>query len=425
MYTLSWINFTIAALFFICYAYQFFYIPLVWIRKNKEKKLDDKDVSLHDFAVLICARNESVVIADLIASIQAQTYPQDRITIFVMADNCTDNTAETARNAGAVVYERQNKEFVGKGYALDALIQHIHEDYPDGFDAYMVFDADNVLSKDYIANMNRKFCEGHDLITSYRNTKNYGSNWISMGYALWFIRESRYANHARGLLKTSCAISGTGFLFSRKIIEELEYRWPFHMLTEDLEFTAYQVTKGRKIAFCADAELYDEQPVKFGQSWRQRMRWTRGYMQVIRGYSGKLFKGMFKGSFSCYDMAMNIMPAFILSALSVFCNIGFGIWGAVIGDDIMIAIKSIGETLINLCAMLMVVGGIAVITEWKHILASNFKKILSIFAFPLFMATYIPIGISSLFIKTKWKPIEHTMSVSKLSGEKDGISKKI
>ena len=324
-----------------------------------------------------------------------------------------------------MVYERQNKELVGKGYALDALVQHINEDYPDGFDAYMVFDADNVLAETYFESMNRKFCEGHDLITSYRNTKNYGSNWISMGYGLWFIRESRYANHARGLLNTSCAISGTGFLFSRAIMEELEYRWPFHMLTEDLEFTAYQVTKGRKIAFCADAELYDEQPVKFGQSWRQRMRWTRGYMQVIHGYVGKLFKGMFRGSFSCYDMAMNIMPAFILSALSVFCNIGFGIWGAVIGDDIMIAVRSIGETLINLCALLMVIGGITVITEWKHILATPFKKIISVIAFPIFMATYIPIGISSLFIKTKWKPIEHTMSVSKLSGQKDGISNKI
>ena len=107
------------------------------------------------------------------------------------------------------------RDRVGKGYALQTLLGHLEQDYPAGFDGYFVFDADNILDPDYIAAMNRTFSQGHDIVTSYRNSKNYGDNWISAGYALWFLRESRYLNHARSLLGTSCAVSGTGFLFSR------------------------------------------------------------------------------------------------------------------------------------------------------------------------------------------------------------------
>ncbi|MBQ3401619.1 MAG: glycosyltransferase, partial [Lachnospiraceae bacterium] len=272
-----------------------------------------------DYAVLICARNEETVIRDLIESLKAQTYPQRRLHIFVLADNCTDRTADIARAAGARVYTRENQEQVGKGYALEELLMYLHEDHPAGFDGYFVFDADNLLAPDYIARMDRMFAEGHEIITSYRNSKNYGSNWISAGYALWFLRESRYLNHARYLLGTSCAVSGTGFAFSRAVAEEVA-GWPYHLLTEDIEFSIDQITHGRKIAFCEDAVLYDEQPVTFGQSVRQRMRWVRGYLQVFRGYGGRLFAGIARGDFSCYDMIMNIFPAFILSAASIAVN---------------------------------------------------------------------------------------------------------
>ena len=95
------------------------------------------------------------------------------------------------------------------------------------------------------------------MITSYRSSKNYGGNWISAGYALWFLRESRYLNHARNIIHFSCAVSGTGFFFSRKIADEIN-GWPYHLLTEDIEFSVDQITKGIKIAFCEKAVLYDE-----------------------------------------------------------------------------------------------------------------------------------------------------------------------
>ena len=410
MHTLEFINTLIGILFTLCYAYQFLYIPLVWILQ-KRRKTAPASVPFHRFAVLICARNEAAVIGDLIDSLKAQTYPSALLHIFVMADNCTDETASAAASHGASVYTRFDRQHVGKGYALDALLSHIHEDFPEGFDGYFVFDADNILEKDYIEKMNRTFSEGNEIVTSYRNSKNYGSNWISAGYALWFLRESRYLSHARALLHTSCAVSGTGFLFSRKIEEELG-GWPFHMLTEDIEFSIHEITKGRKIAFCEDAVLYDEQPVSFLQSWHQRLRWSRGYLQVFRGYGKQLISGAVRGSFSCFDMSMTIMPAFILSALSIVCNLVLGFYSASIGDDIMIAVYSVLKTFAGMYLTLFLIGLITTVTEWQAIHTSPLKKLVYMFTFPLFMFTYIPISFTSLFCNTAWKPIRHTVTAA-------------
>lgn len=183
MDTLRMTNYIIAVVFFVCYAYQFLYIPVPWLlAKRKAAKAAALEATPHNYAVLICARNESAVIADLIGSLRSQTYDQSLLHIFVLADNCTDDTSAIARSAGATVYERFNNVQVGKGYALQTLLIHLEQDYPAGFDGYIVFDADNILDPGYIAAMNRTFSQGYDIVTSYRNSKNYGDNWISAGY---------------------------------------------------------------------------------------------------------------------------------------------------------------------------------------------------------------------------------------------------
>ena len=156
METLKTINFVIAVIFFVCYTYQFLYIPVPWLRKARPHG-PAKD---NRYAVLICARNEQRVIGDLIASLRGQTYSQGLLSIFVLADNCTDDTAMVARVAGANVYERFNQVQVGKGYALQELLEHLEQDYPQGFDGYFVFDADNILAPNYVEAMNRTFSDG-------------------------------------------------------------------------------------------------------------------------------------------------------------------------------------------------------------------------------------------------------------------------
>lgn len=402
------INFIIAALFFICYSYQFLYIPVSIFKKE----VSHKTVKKHRFAVLVSARNEEKVIGELIKSINSQTYGRENIRIFVIADNCTDETARVARISGARVYKRSDTEKIGKGYALEKLLRHISEDYPKNyFDGFFVFDADNILEENYIEEMNRTFSDGYEIITGYRNSKNYGSNWISAGYSLWFLRESRYLNHSRFLLGNSCAVSGTGFFFSRKILEKCG-GWPFHLLTEDIEFTVHNITKGEKIGFCKNAVLYDEQPVLFRQSWNQRLRWAKGYLQVFGKYWKDLFKGIFRGDFSCFDMTMNIMPAVVLSVICALIN-GFAAFGAVLsGESVLPVISSLGESLFNMYLTLLAIGTITTVSEWKQIHTKPFKKIFYVFTFPLFMFTYIPISVAAIFKKVEWKPIEHKIKTS-------------
>ena len=407
MHTVETINFIIICLFFACYMYQFLYIPIAWTAKKKPSALPVP----HRFAVLIAARNEEAVIGNLIDSIKEQSYPRQLIKIFVAADNCTDATAHIARMHGAQVYERRDLSRRGKGYALDFLLREIalHED--EYFDGYLVLDADNVLDRDFILHMNETFSAGHDIVTCYRSSKNYGDNWISAGYALWFLRESRYLNGARMRLGSSCGVSGTGFLFSRAVLEAQGGGWPFHLLTEDIEFTISNVTRGVKVACCEDAVLYDEQPVSFRQSWAQRLRWSRGYLQVFRVYGRKLVSGIFRGSFSCYDMAMSIMPAAVLTGLSIAVNVGAAIVNVLYCHEWGVLGVSALQTLMNLYLTLFAVGAITTVTEWRSIHCPAAKKLLYMFTFPVFMLSYVPIVIQSLFVTPEWTHIDHTRTL--------------
>jgi cellulose synthase/poly-beta-1,6-N-acetylglucosamine synthase-like glycosyltransferase len=364
------------------------------------------------YAVVIAARNESAVIGQLINSIKQQKYPSELIDIYVVADNCTDNTADVARDAGAYVFERFNRQNVGKGYALDYAFKSIIAS-DDHYNGYFVFDADNLLDENYVAEMNKVFDNGYKIVTCYRNSKNYDTNWISAGYSLWFLREAKYLNNARMMLNTGCAISGTGFMVSDDIIRK-NNGWKHHLLTEDIEFSIDNAIQGEKIGYCGTAVLYDEQPYIFEQSWNQRLRWAKGFYQVFAKYGKTLFKSIFtKKSFSCYDMLMTIMPALLLSLTSVFINLVFLTVGLINIETYPEIISETSGAIImsgvNSYLVLFALGLITTITEWKQINSTPIKKIKYIFSFPIFIFTYIPISIVALFRRIEWKPITHSI----------------
>lgn len=245
----------------------------------------------HKYAVLVAARNEEMVIDKLVESVRAQDYPSELVDIFVVADNCTDNTAGKAREYGAVCYERTDPYHRTKGYALQFLVERIREDYGiDSYEGYFLFDADNLLKKDYISHMNDAFDSGERIITSYRNTKNFDDNWISASYGIHWIRTIRSEHRARSLFRLATRIQGTGFLFSHELIED---GWNYTSLTEDRAFCADAVAKGYRISYNNAAEFYDEQPVDMKIAMRQRIRWAKGHLQAFVETGGKLFKHIF------------------------------------------------------------------------------------------------------------------------------------
>lgn len=410
MKTLSVINFVVAALFVTCCCYQAVYcfVRLMGRRKTGEAR------KMCRYGVLICARNESAVIGQLLDSVMAQTYPRERMEVFVVADNCTDNTAQTAREHGATVYERQNKLQVGKGYALRFLLGRINEERGlDSFDGFFVFDADNLLDPHYVEEMNRVFSAGAKAVTGYRNTKNFGDNWITAGYGLWFLRESEYMNRPRDMLGVSCAVSGTGFLFDPKLLDG-DGGWEYFLLTEDLEFTADLIARGEKIHYCGTAILYDEQPRSFRQSIIQRSRWVKGYLQVVAKHGGGLLRTLVStGSFACYDTLMTTIPACVLTICSFAVNTGMFVLGMLgARDEMGLFFQSVCSALVNSYLLMFVMGLLPLITEWEKIYCSSAKKIRYAFTYPFFVFSFGLAMILAVFGNIEWKPIKHTVAVS-------------
>ena len=116
---------------------------------------------------------------------------------------------------------------------------------------------------------------------------------------------------------------------------------------------------------------------------------------------------MLRGSFSCYDMAMNIMPAAVLSCASIVLNLTAAVQTFISGGNVSALLLSAAELLANLYLTLFVLGAITTISEWRQIHCPTGKKLLYALSFPLFMLTYLPIVIVSLFVSPGWKPIAH------------------
>ncbi len=271
----------------LLYKNAYFIIGIFFTRKFKPAKNN------HKYAILIAARNEEFVIGNLLESINLQDYPKELITTFVVADNCTDNTAQIARNYGAICYERFDDEHKTKGFALQYLCERIEEDYGRmNYEAYFIFDADNLLNTNYISKMNDAFDAGEKIVTSYRNTKNFNDNWIASTYGLHWIRSIRANHRARSVLRLATNIQGTGFLFTNEIIKN---GWKYTSLTEDRALTADAVAQGYRISYNNEAEFFDEQPTSLKIALRQRLRWSRGHLEAFVETGPYLFLNIFLG----------------------------------------------------------------------------------------------------------------------------------
>src|SRR5574344_814987 len=257
-------------------------VSLCSLVKLKDKPLvHDKN---HKFMAILPAHNEEKVIANLIESLKEQNYPKDLLDIYVIADNCTDKTAQIAKDSGAIVYERQeddsNKKT--KGYALQWFLNKKIEEKAD-YDAFFVFDADNIVDVNFTKAMNKKLCQGEEVVQGYRDIKNPTDSWVAAGYAIFYWTMNRFYHLARYNLGVSPLINRTGFMVKFDVIKPTG--WDTKTLTEDIEFSLKNIIEGRKLGWATDAIVYDEQPTSFRQSWSQRSRWTVGHIQCMKEYT--------------------------------------------------------------------------------------------------------------------------------------------
>lgn len=380
------------------------------------------------YGIIISARNEENVIADLIESIKSNDYPQENLQVFIVAHNCDDRTAEIAREHGATVYEYNNPEERFLGYAYRYLFGRIKEDYgTENFDGFFVINADNVLPEHYISTMNDAFVfyGGKYAVTSYRNSSNFGNNYMSCLYGIYFLAACRFEARGRTLCGCSTRVSGTGYVFPSDYVKD---GWQYVTITEDWEFTADQLSEGRKVMYCDDAEFFDEQPTTVPVMLRQRLRWARGHTVVFFTRFGKLIRGIFTSKkrggkdnkFSQFDIAASIVP---VGALSIFLMIIqlvcvalsplFGYDPAVVWAwyGIFTAISA------GVSYVLTFLGGLLLmILERKRIPhVSAGKRIAALLLWPFFLLLNVLLDVVSLFVtKLEWKPIPHVGKGAKL-----------
>lgn len=426
----------------------YWWIGFFFTRKFKTAK------KLHKYGICIAARNEEKVIGNLIDSIHEQDYPSELIRIFVVADNCTDKTAEIARQKGAICYERFHDTDKTKGYALQFLFDNIRKDYGiEAFEGYFIFDADNLLAKDYISRMNEAFDEGEKIITSYRNTKNFDENWVASTYAIHWLRSIRKNHRTRSFLRVATNVQGTGFLFANELVKD---GWKYTSLTEDRAFTADAVAHGYMISYNDAAVFYDEQPTSIRIAFRQRIRWAKGHLLAFVESGGLLFKKIFTGKgirqrWAAFDTLAQLVPAplirtvlWLLITVILYAAIKYetGLNNVRLfhpsGSELSQILYDIfGKVTISkepgFLAFLLTIGIrifwriLSRISQYiKHIWIAVYvflmeyermiyiplyKKILYCLTWPCFDSIYRYATYIALFTKVTWKPIPHNSDV--------------
>ena len=276
----------------------------------------------HRFMMIIPAHNEEKVVGNLVESLQKLDYNRELYDIYVIADNCTDNTAQIAKEAGAIVYERFDEAHKTKGFALQWFLQQkIEEDAP--YDAFCIFDADNIVDKNFLKAMNKKLNQGEDVVQGYRDIKNPSDSWVTAGYAIFYWTMNRFYHLARYNLGLSPLINGTGFMVKFDVVKP--EGWKTKTLTEDIEFSLKRIIAGKKLGWATDAIVYDEQPVGFKQSWSQRSRWTVGHIQCLQEYTKPLAVAVAEHktvmNFDGLLYMLGSIPMFVLTLLLLVLNI--------------------------------------------------------------------------------------------------------
>ncbi len=386
------------------------------------------------YGVIICARNEEKVVGNLIESIRKCDYPQDKLDVFVIAHNCTDKTAEVARQneeRGSIVYEYNNDKERTKGYALKHVFECIEKDYGiQSYDGFFIFDADNVLDCEFFNKMNDAFiaCDKKHAITSFRNSKNFGTNTLTALYGMSFITSCTIESRGRMALKSSSRILGSGFLVGSEMVKD---GWNNVILSDDTDFTIEQVLQGQRVVYCDEAMYYDEHPTTLKAMWRQRLRWAKGAIVVLKHRAKNLFKNAFgfrkkdkkeedqkqlRGS-SCDLIGCTLPIGAITFFLFIFNIILIALASIFVEDVSQIWINWAISTAITtgIGYVLFLISGICCYVKERHRIkgVSLGIKISSVILWPLFVVLLTPLQIVALFKRdVSWTPIEHKDTAS-------------
>lgn len=395
-------------LFVLIYGGYYFFVSIFgW--SDRQTNVKPKTNKTHTFALIVAAHNEEMVIGEMVKSLHNLDYPKEAYDIFVIADNCDDNTANVAREAGAYVHERTNKELRGKGYALEWMFEKIFN-MEKKYDSISIFDADNIVGREYLKEMNKELNKGYEVVQGNVDSKNPFDSWVSCAYSVSFWMIARLFQNARYNLGITCQLSGTGFVVSTDLLREMG--WGATCLTEDMEFTAKLALRGKKVGWAHKALVYDEKPLSFMQSWNQRIRWMQGHSDVASRFAKQLFvKAIKDKDFSAFDCGI-----YLLQPLKILCLLFATImtWVKVTGVvEVFELNKLFGDTQWwSAFAAVQMMYIPFIITYEKRII--NAKLIWCYVTFWLYSLTWIPITVIGWLKRDnkEWSHTKHTRQIT-------------
>ncbi|HVW27497.1 MAG TPA: glycosyltransferase family 2 protein [Polyangiaceae bacterium] len=224
-------------------------------------------------ASLLIAHDEERVIANSVKALVAQRYAPGKSVAFVVADRCTDRTAEFARREGARVLERAS----GPGGKSPALAFGIESIAHEAFDAIAVFDADNLADEGFLAAIAPRLATER-VVQGFVDSMNPEASWVASSSALGFWAIAELSQAPRERLGLSTPLMGTGFAIEMGLARTLLTTGGG--LTDDLELAARLANSGVRVAYEARARTVDEKPVRLGTAVAQRRRWMQGRWAV-------------------------------------------------------------------------------------------------------------------------------------------------
>lgn len=393
------------SLFSAVYTLYFFIIALFGLKKNPQYP---KVSPQSRFAVLIAARNEELVVGQLVESLVDQNYPRELYDIIVLPNNCIDNTAQTARQAGATIWEC-SVPVHSKGqvlsFAVDRLLQ---SSIP--YDAICIFDADNLAHPNFLLEMNNARMSGVQVAQGLRDSKNPYDSLISGCSSIYYWMLNKFYNSPRQNIGLSSAINGSGFMVDLELLRQWG-GWNTSTLIEDVEFTGQCVLRGIKVGWVPTAITYDEQPLTFIQSWQQRKRWSTGMLQCLEQYAWSLIKAIHTRNLLSLDiLLLYLCPIMQIIFLIPTC---MGYFFHLL--DIPYGLFPETHIYYQLFFSLSVSFLGTFITAFASVISAK-KPLIpmmgAILFYWVFILSWLPINCICLVRREKnWKPIPHTRSI--------------
>jgi len=416
-------------LLFLMFWYYLTYFVIACIKVKKISKFLPET----KFAILVPARNESNVISHILDSFSALEYPRNLYEVFVIIETEDDPTKKIVEKYGYKVVVRGNLEGRRtKGYALDDAYQYIKNNHLD-FDAFMVFDADNIVSKDYLIHMNNVYKSGYLVGVGYRSFTNSSKNWITATSATLFSFMNQFTSRGRSMLFKKATLTGTGYFIAKEIVDDIGC-WYWNGMTEDVELTAYCYYHNIKMHYYPHAVYYDEEPTDFKTLHRQHTRWVWGYFankkkfknEVGKYYevNNKFVRGLsiMEYNFSIYPFAVFSVLLAVASIVSlVFSFIALGFNQPNIGFLFSHAIVYFAA----LWLVFMFVAAFTLAIDNNNLKFNAKLCVVVVLTYLVFFGDFLFAFLDGLFNKSKrstWKTIKHNGEITdkNAKGAKNG-----